>query len=78
MDLSNTAKIFIDGFVVLLVAVGANILASAIKLSSWYDFLGLIGQRGVGEALTNQSVPSLIWLFIAYPLILGLAVYWLR
>ena len=61
----TTLKLLASGWVVLVGAIGANALASALSLDTWYSFL------------SNPSVSflSLVWLFLLYPLILGLLTY---
>lgn len=59
-------NIFVAGLIVLLVAIVANGLSSLLQVTSWYDFIN------------NKQIPnfaSMIWLFIVYPMILGVAVY---
>lgn len=55
------------GYCVLAVAILANVLANALGLVGWYDFL-----RKNYDSLTALS---LVWLFIIYPFLLGLVFY---
>jgi hypothetical protein len=58
--------IFLLGAGVLACALGLNLLASALGLMSWYDFL-----KNPGAA----SALSYLWLFVLYPFGLGAAAY---
>ena len=55
-------KIYFAGLIVLVGAIAVNALAKLLKLPSWYDFL----------SNPKVSAVSLLWLFIIYPLLLGL------
>lgn len=61
-------KIYFTGIVILVVAIGANIIASYLGFKTWYDFL-----EGLGNGL-SLSILDILWLFILYPLILGLSI----
>ena len=68
-------RLYIIGISILIVAILANAVAMRIGLKTWYDFLGQLSENGL--AITKSlSVLDFIWLFILYPLCLGLA-YWL-
>lgn len=56
---------YITGLVILLLAIVANGIANKLELTTWYDLL------------TKKQKPtalSILWLYIIYPLILGLPV----
>ncbi len=72
------AKIFIAGVVFLFLTIAVNAAVIALKLTSWYDFIGIINIVGIAKALSKVSMISLIWLFIGYPFFLGFLVYILR
>lgn len=59
-------KIFLVGWIVLLGAIVINGLAGLLKLTSWYTFLNNLNN--------NYSVLDYAWLFLGYPLCLGLIV----
>lgn len=59
-------KIFIAGLIILVGAVLANFLAGLLGVTSWYDFLKKPKSAGFLDYL---------WLFIVYPLLLGLLAY---
>jgi hypothetical protein len=65
--MKNLIMIILYGYVVLVAAILANLLANFFGLISWYDFLQ--------KNYESLSLASIIWLFIFYPLVLGLAVY---
>ena len=58
-------KLYFIGLMILIVAIMANYLAAQLGLKTWYDFLN---QLGNGSALNFKEA---LWLFVAYPLILG-------
>ncbi len=65
-------KIYILGLVVLVSAILFNGLASKLNLVSWYDFLNRAVASGSKVWQTLRFV-DLLWLFIVYPMLLGLA-----
>ncbi len=65
-------KIYILGLVVLVSAILFNGLASKLNLVSWYDFLNRAIASGSKVWQTLRFV-DLLWLFIVYPMLLGLA-----
>jgi len=67
-------KLIILGWVVLVAAILANGLAALLGLKSWYDFISLLNEDG-RRAFSLLSFMDYVWLFILYPLILGLTAY---
>lgn len=63
-----TLKIFLYGYLLLIFALIINFLSTKIGLTSWYNFLGSDGVYGT-------SALNLFWLFLVYPIFLGLSVY---
>lgn len=61
-------KIFIIGFAILISALIINGLASKIGLVTWYDFL----KQGA-----KVEWYEYLWLFIFYPFLLGLSVFYI-
>lgn len=59
--------VFLLGLIILLGAIILNIFASKVGLIGWYEFLKNPG---------NTDIPSYLWLFIAYPLALGVIAYY--
>lgn len=67
-------KIFAAGWLILLAAILFNALAAWLGLMSWYDFLSRLGKEG--EAVSRPiRFFDLAWLFLGYPLLLGIAVW---
>ena len=63
--------IFLIGIIILIGAVIMNILASVLKIDTWFSFIDKIGNNQ-----TNQvSLISYVFLFLIYPFILGLLGY---
>ena len=67
-------KCFVAGWVVLVVAMLANALAAAFNLLSWYDMVKRMQQHGA-TAISDAGVVNLLWLFLFYPLLLGIAAW---
>ncbi|MEW6181475.1 MAG: hypothetical protein AB1522_16300 [Chloroflexota bacterium] len=59
------------GWIILLGAIILNGLASRLRLTGWYAFLGAIAQHGWLSAITQTSIISHLFLFLVYPLALG-------
>lgn len=68
--------IYAVGFAILLGAMVINILATYLGLSTWYSFAGKIAGQGIGKALAEESILSMIFLFIIYPGLLGVIGYY--
>jgi len=66
-------KFYIDGVCILLVAILANLLASKLHLQSWYSFLNEWSEKG-GSVWERLLFRDWLWLFLVYPILLGLAV----
>ena len=64
-------RIYIIGVCVLLIAIIANVIIGKIGLSTWYDFGPQFIKRGF-IVIKEVGFFSIIWLFILYPLVLGL------
>ncbi len=71
-------RIFIAGVVFLFATILINALANSLRLTSWYTYLGAIGSIGVAKAFAQLSLPSMLWLFVGYPLFLGALVYFVK
>lgn len=67
--------IFIMGLVILIGAIIINLLAGVLGLNTWYDVLISVNEKGIKE-LFNQGFVSSLYLYITYPLILGLLGYY--
>ena len=60
-------KIMISGLLLLVGAIALNGLGSLMKLTSWYELL-----NGKNKKI---GLASILWLYIIYPLGLGVLVY---
>ncbi len=67
--LKKMLRIFSMGWVVLILAIGANALAKGLGVLSWYEFLGRLGS----DVLFQTRLIDALWLFGAYPLFLGVS-----
>ena len=61
-------RIYVIGLSILFVAIIANFFAKIIGISTWYDFIKSFSE----QSSKNFSILNYLWLFIIYPLILGL------
>jgi hypothetical protein len=61
-------KLLLYGYFMLIAAILLNYLASILKLKGWYDFL---------KNTKKTSIASYFWLFIAYPLLLGIVIFFI-
>ena len=68
-------KYYIIGIAILAVAIIANGIAIKIGLKTWYSFLEILGDSGIG-GFKKLTVFDFLWLFIGYPLVLGFG-YWI-
>ena len=68
-------KIFLTGFVILIVAALVNIVALKAGISTWYPFLNDVSKIGFVKAFVETSFVSKVFLFIIYPLLLGLSAF---
>lgn len=59
-------KIFVIGWAILLAAIILNYIAMRLNLKTWYSFTN--DPRGT-------DIVSYVWLFVVYPISLGLAGY---
>ena len=70
--MKSLLKIFSTGVWVLIFALIANFLATKFGINTWYGFVNDITRSGLVTALINQTVLDIIFMFLIYPLILGL------
>jgi hypothetical protein len=68
-------KIGMAGTAILVVAILLNLLANALGLATWYDFLTAVSQQGIGEGLRRMRAVDYVFLIVLYPFMLGLAAY---
>jgi len=62
-------RLYCIGILVLITAILATFFAEKIQCKTWYDFL-----KGLSSSSNYWSVlkfKDMLWLFIAYPLLLG-------
>lgn len=63
---------FINGWLILIAAVMLNLLADRMGLTGWYGFLTGLSTQG-RMFLSRLNWRDIAWLFIVYPMALGLA-----
>lgn len=66
------AKIYIIGVAILIIAIIMNMLAIKLNIETWYSFTSKISEKGLADSFKEINFFSIIYLFIIYPLILGL------
>ena len=63
-------RVYFIGLFILITVIIANVIAAKLQLKSWYSLLdGLTNSSPLSDLLTLKDS---LWLFILYPLILGL------
>jgi hypothetical protein len=68
-------KIYLGGILVLIGAILINLMAGLLGWTTWYGFLKLVGDTGFAAALQTMSTIQLVFLFVLYPLGLGLIAF---
>lgn len=66
--MKNIFKIIYYGYGILIFAAIINWLGKYLGMKSWYDLFGTLNFR-------DLSPVNMIWLIVAYPLLLGTGVY---
>lgn len=66
-------KVFLIGWVVLIVAIILNGVVQRLGIMGWYDFLNRLTSEGK-IVLLQMRIIDYAWLFVIYPLLLGGAV----
>ena len=62
-------RLYCIGILILLVAVIANGIAVKLQCKTWYDLIqGITSEK---YFLNTLTLKDLIWLFLAYPILLG-------
>jgi hypothetical protein len=64
-------RLYVIGVFILVIAIICNFLVSKLGIASWYDFLISFTKNEPN----NYNFFDYIWLFIIYPLCLGLGYY---
>jgi hypothetical protein len=64
-------RIYIIGVCILLIAIITNVIVGKFGISTWYDFGPQFFKRGL-IVIKEVGFLSSLWLFILYPLALGL------
>ncbi len=65
-------KIYLIGIIILVAAILLNGIVNKLGMLGWYDFINLLVDK---ETTPSRKVHILdiLWLFIVYPFLLGLA-----
>ena len=75
MQYIQILHVFAVGLAVLAGAIIINWLAGLLGISTWYTFLSSVSKNGLLKALVGNSIISNLFLFILYPLLLGMIGY---
>jgi hypothetical protein len=65
-------KIFLIGWIILIVAILLNGMISKLGIMGWYDFLNLLVEKGM-VIFETMRWKDYLWLFVIYPFLLGLS-----
>jgi hypothetical protein len=68
-------RVFLVGWVILVVAIGLNFLAGRLGITTWYPFFDDANKMGIFKAFEKTSLLSKIFLLGIYPALLGLSSY---
>ena len=67
-------RIYVTGILILASAIILNVLSQALGIMGWYGFLSKIAEEG-RSAVKSVRILDYLWMFIAYPFLLGLAAW---
>jgi hypothetical protein len=65
-------RIFLAGWSVLLVAIVVNTVAAWLGIATWYSYLRSVSHDGFVRA-SREAGWSWLFLYVVYPVVLGLA-----
>ena len=65
-------KIYLIGIIILVTAILLNGVINKLGVLGWYDFITLLVDKETAPARKVRMI-DMLWLFIAYPFLLGLA-----
>ena len=66
-------KIYLIGIIILFTAILLNGVINKLGVLGWYDFINLLVDKETAP-VRKVRIIDILWLFIAYPFLLGLAV----
>lgn len=72
LNFTTMLKIYLIGIFILFAAILLNGVVNKLGILGWYDFINLLVDKE-NVAGKRVSIIDVIWLFIAYPFLLGLA-----
>jgi hypothetical protein len=65
-------KIYLIGIIILVTAILLNGVINKLGVLGWYDFINLLVDKETAPS-RKVHILDILWLFIAYPFLLGLA-----
>ena len=75
MDIKTIGIILLSGFIILIGAILVNLIAKSLELSTWFDFLEDIKNKGFSQTIKQIGFISILYLILIYPFILGVLVW---
>jgi hypothetical protein len=70
----HLSSYIITGWIVLIAAILLNLLADRLGITGWYGFLTGMAREGL-KIWSQIGWLDIIWLFILYPMALGIAAH---
>lgn len=71
-------KYFLYGWLILFLAILFNLVAGALGITTWYEYLGRVGDSGLRTATHSLQLIDFLFLFLLYPGLFGLILYLLK
>lgn len=70
----NFKMLLIQGYAILAIAIILNILAAKFNVNTWFNFVNQISRLGFLGAIKRQTLQSILFLFIIYPMSLAYSI----
>jgi hypothetical protein len=67
--------VLLTGLAILACAILLNVAAAAAGISTWYDVLAEVRDRGLVRAAREAGIATLVLLLLVYPFLLGLVAW---
>lgn len=72
--MTHLLSYIITGWIVLIAAILLNLVADRLGITGWYGFLTTLAREGLNR-WSQIGWLDILWLFMLYPLALGLAAH---
>ena len=73
--MNNYLHAYIMGLVILVIAIILNLIANTLKITMWFTYLPMIKEVGFFKASIEVGILSILFMYVIYPLLLGLSAY---